>query len=79
MQTNLDEPIAAGKGRLRQILTAARRARNDRDRRAARDAITRHLRSALNRMTCVAAYHPLPTEPLDPLFIDELALGSQPS
>lgn len=72
-----DEPIEAAKGRLRQTLTAARRARIDPERRAARDAVTRHLRSALSRMTCVAAYHPLPTEPLDPLFLDELALTAR--
>jgi 5-formyltetrahydrofolate cyclo-ligase len=77
MRTNDDELIAAGKGRLRLALTAARRARNDQERRVARDAVTRHLRSALNRMTCVAAYHPLPTEPLDPLFLDELALTTR--
>lgn len=77
MQTDGDESIAAGKGLLRQTLTAARKARNDQERRAARDAVTRHLRSALNRMSCVAAYHPLATEPLDPLFLDELALTTR--
>ena len=77
MQTDGDEPISASKGRLRQTLTAARKAQNDQQRRAACDAVTLHLRSTLNRATCVAAYHPLPTEPLDPLFLDELALTTR--
>jgi 5-formyltetrahydrofolate cyclo-ligase len=77
LQTDGDEPISASKGRLRQTLAAVRKAQNDQQRRAARDAVTLHLRSVLNRMTCVAAYHPLPTEPLDPLFLDELALTTR--
>lgn len=77
MRTTDDQPLAADKGRLRQALIAARRTQNDQERQGGRDAVTQHLRSALNGMTCVAAYHPLPTEPLDPLFLDELTLTAR--
>lgn len=77
MRTTHGEPAAAAKERLRHALITARKVRNDQERQAGRDAMTRHLRSALNRMRCVAAYHPLPTEPLDPLFLDELALTAR--
>jgi 5-formyltetrahydrofolate cyclo-ligase len=67
------ESIAAAKSRLRAELTAARRARSDEARQAARDANSAHLRLALREKACIAAYLPLPTEPLDPHLLDELA------
>jgi 5-formyltetrahydrofolate cyclo-ligase len=67
------DPIRAAKTALRTPLIAARQARGEAVRRAARGANTGHLRTALRRCSCIAAYLPLPTEPLDPRFLDELA------
>ena len=65
--------IAAAKDRLRGRLLAARRTRDAPARRAARRANGEHLRAALRDVACIAAYLPLPTEPLDPALLDELA------
>ena len=69
------EPIEVAKTRLRTTLLAARRARPEPARQVARDAVTAHLLRALAGMTFVAAYLPLPTEPLDPGTLDRLAAG----
>jgi len=68
-----NEQIIAAKGRLRATLIQARRSRDDGARRAAGVANTGHLLAALTGVSCVAAYLPLPTEPLDPRLLDELA------
>ncbi len=65
--------LAAAKRALRAPLLAARRARPEADRAAARSAITAHLRVVLAPATRVAAYLPLPTEPLDRAWLRSLA------
>jgi 5-formyltetrahydrofolate cyclo-ligase len=72
-----NEPIEVAKTRLRTALLAARRARPEADRRAARDAVSVHLRQALAGMTCIAAYLPLPSEPLDPQTLNLLAVNAR--
>jgi 5-formyltetrahydrofolate cyclo-ligase len=67
--------ITALKTRLRTRLIGARRVRDDADRQAARDANGVHLLAALRVVGCVAAYLPLPTEPLDRKLLDQLAVG----
>ena len=71
------EPIEVAKNRLRMTLLAARRARPESARQAARDAMSLHVRHALAGMTCIAAYLPLPTEPLDAAALDVLAGGAR--
>ena len=44
------------------MLLASRRARREPERQAARDAVSEHLRDALDGMTCIAAYLPLPAD-----------------
>lgn len=68
-----DGIVAAAKRAMRVPLLAARRARTTADRAAARAAIAEHLTAALADRTCVAAYLPLPTEPLDPALLPRLA------
>ena len=70
------EPIEVAKTRLRRTLLAARRAQPESARRAAREAVSAHLRRATSGMTCIAAYLPLPTEPLDGRVLDVLAGGA---
>lgn len=65
--------VTAAKVELRQRLGAARRARPDQDRAAARAAIAGHLLAHLASARTVCAFHPLPTEPLDPVVLDTLA------
>jgi len=65
--------VTAAKSQLRERLIAARRARSDDERRAARVAITGHLLAGLGDLSCVAAYLPLPTEPLARELLDHLA------
>lgn len=65
--------VGAAKIELRRRLGAARRIRPDRERAAARTAIAGHLLAHLETASTVCAYHPLPTEPLDPLLLDTLA------
>jgi 5-formyltetrahydrofolate cyclo-ligase len=72
-----DEPVGDAKTRLRTTLLAARRGRPEPERRAARAAVSAHLLQALSGMTCIAAYLPLPTEPLDPGALDRLAAGAR--
>ena len=71
------EPIEVAKTRLRTTLLAARRAQPESARRAAREAVSTHLRRATSGMTCIAAYLPLPTEPLDGRVLDVLAGGGR--
>jgi 5-formyltetrahydrofolate cyclo-ligase len=71
------EPIEVAKNRLRMTLLAARRARPESARQAARDAMSLHVRHALAGMQCIAAYLPLPTEPLDAAALDVLAGGAR--
>jgi 5-formyltetrahydrofolate cyclo-ligase len=71
------EPIEVAKTRLRTSLLAARRARTETDRRAARGATTTHVVRALAGATCIAAYLPLSTEPLDPATLNLLAVNSR--
>jgi len=68
------EPIETAKNRLRAGLIAARRARDDSRRTAARQANAAHLLTALVGYPCIAAYLPLPTEPLDQRLLDGLAM-----
>lgn len=68
-----DDSIAAAKTHLRVRLIASRRARDDAERRTARDANAAHLLAGLAGVGCVAAYLPLPTEPLAVGLLDELA------
>lgn len=68
-----DDQVAAAKRAMRGPLLAARRARSVADRAAARAAVTGHLTTALAGRACVAAYLPLPTEPLDPALLPRLA------
>ena len=72
---DLSVPVA--KTRLRQRLSAARRARGEADRQSARTANTDHLFARLSATGCVAAYLPLPTEPLTVDLLDRLALRSR--
>ena len=65
--------VAAAKRVRRVPLLAARRARSDADRSAARDAVAGHLAAVLAGRKCVAGYLPLPTEPLDPALLPRLA------
>lgn len=58
---------------MRGPLLAARRARPAVERAAARAAIAHHLTAALAGRSCVAAFLPLPTEPLDPALLSRLA------
>lgn len=68
-----DVDLAAAKRALRAPLLAARRARPPADRTAARTAIAAHLAEALATDECVAAFLPMPTEPLDPALLPALA------
>ncbi len=65
--------IAVAKTRLRARLVDARRGRDDAARQAARVANGAHLLAALGDASCVAAYLPLSTEPLDLRLLDQLA------
>ncbi len=65
--------VRRGKDALRSELIAARRARSAAHRRAAREANGAHLLAALAGRRCVAAYLPLPSEPLDAVLLDRLA------
>ncbi|HEY7815661.1 MAG TPA: 5-formyltetrahydrofolate cyclo-ligase [Nakamurella sp.] len=67
------DEVAAAKRALRAPLLAARRARSEADRAAARAAIATHLGAALAPARCVAAYLPLPSEPLDRALLRALA------
>ena len=67
--------ITAAKTDLRTRLIDARRGRGDAARQAARVANGVHLLAALADVSCVAAYLPLPTEPLDLGLLDRLAVG----
>ncbi len=62
----------SAKEEVRAALSAARRARSADQREAGRTANAGHLRSALRGLSVIAAYLPLPTEPLDRLLLDEL-------
>ncbi len=64
------------KEELRTTLIAVRRSRPENERRAARTANAAHLRAALAGRRCVAAYLPLPSEPLDAALLDALAAAS---
>lgn len=68
-----ESSIASQKGRLRSILLAGRRSRTASDRLAAGDAISDHLLSGLAATPLLAAYLPLPTEPLQTRLLDLLA------
>ena len=68
-----NESITAAKIRLRASLVAARKARPDAERLADRAANATHLLAGLPARSCIAAYLPLPTEPLDPNLLDQLA------
>lgn len=72
MQTD-EAHMRSRKDALRAALTAARRDRSDDARRLARQANTDHLLRALAGRRCVAAYLPLPSEPLDAALLDSLA------
>ena len=65
--------IQQAKRALREPLQAARRARSEAERAAARRAIGIHLTAALQTSGCVAAYLPLPSEPLDRDLLNRLA------
>jgi len=65
--------VAAAKRALRAPLLAARQARSEADRAVARAAIATHLAGALTPARCVAAYLPLPSEPLDRSLLRVLA------
>lgn len=69
----LPADVADAKRVMRGPLLAARRARPAADRAAARAAIGAHLTAALAGRSCVAAFLPLPTEPLDPALLTRLA------
>lgn len=69
----LPADVAAAKRVMRGPLLAARRARPAVERAAARAAIAHHLTAALAGRSCVAAFLPLPTEPLDPALLSRLA------
>ncbi len=65
--------IRRRKDALRTELIAARRARSAAARQAAREANGAHLLAGLAGRKCVAAYLPLPSEPLDTALLDRLA------
>lgn len=66
------ESVAAAKALLRQPLIAARRARTDAQRAAARTAIATRLTPQLIGAAAVAGYLPLPTEPFTARVLDAL-------
>ena len=66
------ESVAAAKARLRPPLIAARRARNQAQRAAARDAVAARLTAKLSGAAAVAGYLPLPTEPFTARVLDAL-------
>ena len=66
------ESVAAAKALLRQPLIAARRARNQAQRAAARDAVAARLTAKLSGAAAVAGYLPLPTEPFTARVLDAL-------
>lgn len=68
-----DQPIEDAKSAMRRRLIQTRRDRPDPLRQAARGAITRHVIRALSGYHRVAAYLPLPSEPLDLSAVDLLA------
>lgn len=72
-----DLSVPAAKTRLRQRLSAARRSLAEAERQAARTANADHLFARLSATGCVAAYLPLPTEPLTVDLLDRLALRSR--
>jgi 5-formyltetrahydrofolate cyclo-ligase len=65
--------IAAAKRAMRVPLLTARRARTAAEGATARASVGEHLTAALAGRTCVAAFLPLPTEPLDPALLPRLA------
>lgn len=69
----LPADVADAKRVMRGPLLAARRTRPAAERAAARAAIGAHLTAALAGRSCVAAFLPLPTEPLDPALLTRLA------
>ena len=69
-----NQPTELAKRRYRAQLIAARRDRTAVARQSARDANSAHLRAALSHRTCICAFLPLTTEPLDPRLLDELAV-----
>ncbi len=69
--------IAQAKRALRGPLQAVRRSLPQADRDAARSAIGTHLTPALGAVRCIAAYLPLPTEPLDRALLLALAARSR--
>lgn len=66
------ESVAAAKALLRQPLIAARRARTEAQRAAARDAVAARLTAKLSGAAAVAGYLPLPTEPFTARVLDAL-------
>lgn len=68
-----DAEVAAAKTVVRRRLAAGRRARTDAERESARAAIADHLIGPLSSCRRVAAYLPLPTEPLPASFAADLA------
>lgn len=68
-----DAPIGAEKDRLRAVLIASRRSRDETERQAARTANAGHLLVRLHGLSCIAGYLPLPTEPLDQDLLDRVA------
>ena len=66
------ESVAAAKARLRQPLIAARQARTQAQRAAARDAVADRLTAQLSGFAAVAGYLPLPTEPFTVRVLDAL-------
>ena len=66
------ESVAAAKARLRPSLIAARRARTQAERAAARDAVADRLTATLSGTAAVAGYLPLPTEPFTAAVLDAL-------
>jgi len=68
----LTAPVS-DKRALRRYLTTARQARGDAERMAAQAVITTHLLGGLESVLCVAAFLPLPSEPLDRELIRTLA------
>jgi 5-formyltetrahydrofolate cyclo-ligase len=73
LHTVPDADVVAAKHRLRARLIDHRRRRTATDREAARAANSKHVVEALAGVRAVAAYHPLPSEPLDPAMLDALA------
>lgn len=71
--TEPGDRLAAAKRAARAPLLAARRTRSEADRAAARVAVAAHLSAVLEPARCVAAYLPLPSEPLDPALLHTLA------